>query len=56
MNKSVVLSQQDNHAHLCIPLTHFSNPFSLSVIGYWAKVGFDKILENYERVRRVCKG
>jgi len=34
---------------LTFVVTHFS--FLL----YWAKMGFDKTLENYVRVRRVCK-
>jgi len=49
MTKSVVISQQANHGHLCIPLIHFY------FISYWAKMGFNKMLENYLRIRRVCK-
>jgi len=50
MTKSVVISQQANHGHLCIPLIHFSSCY----IGQ--KWGSTKSLENYLRIRRVCKG
>jgi len=37
-------------------LTDFISVTRVYFVLYWAKMRFDKYLENYVSVRRVCKG